>query len=320
MSNLLKRIATDFGVTIREARMLVNSAPKRYKVFEIDKRNGTKRLVAQPAKEIKALQKWLVENVLSELPIHDCATAYRSGRGIKYNASKHVNNAYLLKMDFRKYFPSIKKLDLAKHLASCMTDRFDADDIDFICNIALWRPKNINGRLKAGRGLELCIGGPSSPFIANSIAYAFDLLVSEECKRMGVTYTRYADDLTFSTNEKGVLREIESFVTKACKQVEYPYLRINTEKTVHASKKHKRFVTGVTLSSQGKLSLGRVRKRNIRAAIHKFTQGQLDSKSTLRLRGLLAFALDVEPSFIKSMKNKYGDHKIESILKWEKPV
>lgn len=316
MGNLLKKIATEFGLSTLEATVLVRSAPKRYKVFQIDKRDGSKRTVAQPAKELKIIQRWLVKDVISDLPIHDAATAYRPNRGIKYNALKHAKNSYLLKMDFKKYFPSIKGNDLAQHIDKYLDGRFDSSDISIICNIALWWPKG--SEAKGPEGLELCIGGPSSPFISNSIAYDFDVIISNECDRRGVTYTRYADDLSFSTNEKDILGGIEDFVLTTCKDVGYPHLTINAEKTVHVSKKHKRFVTGVTLSNEGNISLGRERKRKIRSAIHKYIHGALSPEMIMQLRGIIAFALDVEPSFVSSMRNKYGDKTIQEILKWEK--
>jgi len=311
MSKVLYQMADYFGLSPQEATQLVYSASHRYKVFKIKKREkGKTRTIAQPAREVKAVQRWLVEQLQSELPIHDAATAYRKGRGIRLNAQRHVQNRYLLKMDFKNYFPSIKRDDLKKHFAKYLPEHFDDDDYECICLITLWRPsKNAE--------LELCIGGPSSPLISNTIAYDFDVLVHNHCAEMGVTYTRYADDLAFSTNQPEILRQIEDFIVETCKRLEYPALRVNQKKTVHVSSKHRRFITGVTLSSEGKLSIGRERKRTIRAALYRAKNNQLDQKSMAQLRGNLAFAKDIDPDFVSAMCKKYGVAHIQSVLRWE---
>ncbi len=313
MSKVLQMAARYFGIDVEYAFSIMQSASHRYKVYKIPKRQAGKfRTIAQPAKEVKMLQRWLVQEVICDLPVHDAATAYREGHGIKVNAERHLQNAYLLKMDFEKFFPSIKEGDLTAHIEKYLPRKFSAQDIDLICRVALWKPKR-------KQEFELSIGGPSSPFISNSIVYDFDALVSDACANMNVTYTRYADDLAFSTNEKGILKNVEGLVAQTCEAVAYPPLRINAEKTVHSSKKHRRFVTGITLSSQGKLSLGRDRKRTIRAMIHRAINGLLSADETASLKGLLAFALDVEPQFVESMRTKYGAGQIEALLKWVPP-
>ena len=112
MNELYQRIGGDLGVTESYLRQLARSAPYRYSKFKIPKRSGTgERLIAQPAKEVKRIQRWLLRNDLSQLPMHDAATAYRKGAGIAANARPHANNRFLLKMDFRNFFPSIMGRD-----------------------------------------------------------------------------------------------------------------------------------------------------------------------------------------------------------------
>ena len=75
-----------------------------------------------------------------------------------------------------------------------------------------------------------------------------------------MAYSRYADDLTFSTNRRGVLRQIEVSISGVVRKLRYPRLEINHHKTIHTSKKHHRRVTGIVLSSDGKVSLGRKKR------------------------------------------------------------
>ena len=72
-------------------------------------------------------------------------------------------------------------------------------------------------------------------------------------------------------------------------------------------------VTGLILANNGTVSLGRERKRRIRAEIHYLTTGKLTDKEKDTLRGMLAFARDIEPAFVERMKNKYGEEVINNL-------
>ncbi len=308
MPKVINLMAERFGLPPEFASMIIRSAPHRYKVYQIAKRSGTgTRTIAQPAKAIKELQRWLVKEVLNDLPVHDCATAYRKNSSIKRNAELHAPQNFLLKMDFSNFFPSISGQDISKHLRKYVPGQFDAEDLNLINSALLWRPRG-------GEGLVLSIGAPSSPYISNSIVFDFDNLIADHCAGLGVVYSRYADDMAFSTSEPGVLREIEKFVGVTCAALDYPTLQINANKTVHTSKKHRRFVTGLTLSSEGNISLGRDRKRLIRSMIYRASQAKLTTLEMKTLGGWLAFAIDVEPQFVAGLQKKFGSRLLDQLL------
>src|SRR5664280_952207 len=81
---------------------LIRSSPMRYKVYSIPKRTpGQFRTIAQPAREVKALQHWVMSNFLAQFPVDPAAMAYRLGRNIADNARPHVRSRFLLKLDFK---------------------------------------------------------------------------------------------------------------------------------------------------------------------------------------------------------------------------
>jgi retron-type reverse transcriptase len=287
---------------------IIRSAPYRYKVFEIDKRNGKgKRTIAQPAREVKAIQYWIMEKVLSAFPIHGAAMAYRKGRNITANAAKHASTRFLLKMDFKDFFPSITGEDFEAFLAGRDGINLSSEDIVRLKKILFWN------RRREGR-LVMSIGAPSSPMLSNILLYDFDKKVQAFCAKKKVKYSRYADDLTFSTNLPNVLREVEVQIAEICRRMEHPRLQLNTEKTVHASRCTSRRVTGLVLANSGEVSLGHSRKRLIRAQVHHFLTGRLSPDEAVKLRGMLAFVNSAEPSFILSLKNHYGDAAIDRIV------
>lgn len=305
---LLETISLALGLPTWEARNIARSSPNRYKEFRIKKKNGDDRHVAQPARETKRLQSWLIEHYLSKLPVHNCCMAYVAQRGIKKNAEHHAKNQFLLKMDFRNFFPSITPIDFFKHTQEYSQIFTTEQDVALAALILFWKPKG-------DEKLRLCIGAPSSPSISNTILYKFDCTVSDYCDTIGVKYTRYADDLTFSTNTPEILVTVEEEVKNITSQLEYPTLNVNTQKTIHVSKKFSRRITGLVITNEDTVSLGRDRKRLIRAKIRHFQKGILLPNEIQKLRGTLAFANDVEPEFLTRMRLHYGDELIDHIMK-----
>lgn len=312
MTDHLRRdLRESLGLSDYLLNRLIQRAPHSYKVYTIPKRSGERRVIAQPAKETKFIQRWLIQNIFSQLPVHECASAYKDGASIKKNADVHKDNSYLVKLDFKDFFPSITSSDLTAHITRYLGDKLGAQDIQDIARISC-----ISHHARGD--LSLSIGAPSSPILSNTILFDFDSEVSAWCAQRGVIYTRYADDLTFSTKIKGISGDIEQFVSGIVQELTYPRLRLNQKKTTHLSKKHQRRITGVILNSEGNVSLGRKRKREISALIHKFSLGSLSESEVFRLQGLLGFAKDVEPLFVSRMRGKYTVTLIDEILRKRK--
>ena len=309
--NILNKVSEMSGIPQDMCAKFIISAPMRYKRYEIPKRNGSgTRLIAQPSKIVKPLQKICIDQLRKALPIHSAALAYEVGTSIKKNANKHRYNRYLLKMDFTNFFPSIKPDILLRTfeehgLVITEEDKF------VLSSLLFWKPRRQDPKL------ELSIGAPSSPFISNAVMYFFDVAVTEHCSNRGIVYTRYADDLTFSTNITDTLFEIPNFLHDLVQQTNMSFLRFNTDKTVFASKKVNRHITGVTITNDGRLSLGRKRKRKISAMIHRFSLQQLRSNDEINeLKGILGFAKHIEPIFVRRMCDKYGKDTIMKIQKF----
>lgn len=300
MSDLRKLILNDLPISSNQLNRLIATAPHRYKKFYIPKKTpGEMRLVAQPASEVKTLQRWLVNHLKDKLPVHLAAAAYQGGTGIKFNADQHKESRFVLKMDFKDFFYSISENDVRCHFVKYYDQNISKEDLDDFCRILLWSPKNTKDR-------SLCIGAPSSPFISNSVMFDFDSLLFAFCEKQDVRYTRYADDLTFSTNAENKLSSIFMFVLQLVSKLDYPKLKINISKTVNTSRGRGIKITGVTVTADKKLSLGRERKRVIRSMVNHFLLDHLTKDEVSKLKGLLAFANDIEPEFIKRIKSKYG--------------
>ncbi|MCD1598535.1 retron St85 family RNA-directed DNA polymerase [Rheinheimera aquimaris] len=289
---------------------LSSKPPLHYKVYKIPKRTIGFRTIAQPTPILKKIQKTLVGLIEPHVKIHSNAAAYRLGKGVKENALSHINSNYLLKIDLEEFFNSITPNMLFKTLRQ---QHMDLSDIDkyVVEQVFFWnRSRRKNGRL------ILSVGAPSSPFISNLIMSKFDNDISMICDRKGVSYTRYADDMTFSTKERDVIFSILADVRRVLKNNFGNKMNVNELKTVFSSKAHNRRVTGVTLTNDNKISIGRERKRYISALTHKFKLGKLDISDIYHLKGLISYARHVDGGFIRKLQKKYGVTTLELIKKY----
>jgi RNA-directed DNA polymerase len=305
MPDLLSKMGAAVLLSEHELMKLIRSAPRRYKVYPIPKRKaGEVRIIAQPAREVKALQYWLIDKFLDKLPVHSSATAYRIGKNIAHNARVHRLGSYVLKMDFKDFFPSIKAHDFRRY---CKRNKIELEsrELDAILRILFWKPKDSST-------LILSIGAPSSPLLSNILMRDFDEKVAKFCAKKKVRYTRYADDLSFSSKNSSSLREVENYVTVLCERIASPKLVLHQDKLVRVSKRDSRRITGLIITNDAKVSLGRELKRKIRAAVHYFRFGRLDLVKSLELKGMLAYVKSVEPSFLIRLQSKYG---VETIKK-----
>ncbi|WP_298257055.1 retron St85 family RNA-directed DNA polymerase [Bradyrhizobium sp.] len=304
MSKLIELITTETGLTREDVLRLIHTAPKRYKIFHIPKRSGGEREIAQPAREVKLIQRVLLDKILASLPVHDAAVAYRKGRSVATNASHHAGHGPILKMDFKDFFPSIRSEDWLLYCRNA--DLFGEVDAH-LSALILFR------RAKREQVLKLSIGAPSSPVLSNILLLPFDTMVALEAVRRGIKYTRYADDLTFSGQRIGMLKDMVDVVEHTVRHMPRPKLSVNSNKTVFVTAKHRRVVTGITLANNGSLSLGRQRKRLLSAAVHRAINGRLSPAELLRLSGDLAFANVAEPDFIVWLQKKYGIEGVQMI-------
>ena len=107
MSTIFDKICETFSLNPHEAEIFIKTAPERYKLHSISKRHGGVRYIHQPTKNLKFIQRWLVNSYFSSMPIHSCAHAYVKNRNILSNAKPHSHNKYLMKLDFSDFFTSI---------------------------------------------------------------------------------------------------------------------------------------------------------------------------------------------------------------------
>lgn len=260
-------------------------------------------MIHHPSRELKAVQRFLLDHYVSRWPVHDAAMAYRSGFSPRVNAMRHRGARFTLRLDFKEFFPSITADDLSAYLAAetSASDGWSLEDIAFFVRIVC-------------RNRRLTIGAPTSPALSNVICRVLDAQVFDLASQLECTFTRYADDVFLSCRRPGVLQSMQASLASIVAGLPYPkHLQLNASKTVHSSRKRRCIVTGIVLTSQGEISLGRKRKRRIRALIHGLdTLGSTERKA---LAGVVAHAKSVEPQFINRLTLKFGASRVQMAMR-----
>jgi hypothetical protein len=269
-------------------------------------------MIAQPSREVKILQWFLIEHFLEALPVHRSAMGYVHGRNIRDNAREHQSNDAILKLDFIDFFHSITPTDWATYVRKNRREWNTREYLPIMTNILFW-----------GRGGDiptcLSIGAPSSPALSNILMCELDVRLFEEAVRRRLSYTRYADDITVSGQSIDALIDFEKFVRKSIVACKSPRLRFNDEKRGIFTKGQRRLVTGLIVTPAGGISIGRQRKRMISSLLHRLTLDNLDISERGLLKGMLGFAIANEPEFVGRLRQKYGNDVVKRALTTELP-
>ena len=300
---LIEQLQKQSGLRKGQLLHLAETASKRYKVYRVPKKKGGEREIAQPSRSLKAVQRWLNKVIFSQAPVHDTATAYKKGASIRNNAVRHAESSFTLRLDFEDFFPSFRYEGIYDFLSEGSKKRYwnlSDEDIRFICSVTT-------------RYRKLTIGAPSSPYITNAAMYEFDRQCCDLAEAKGVIFTRYADDLFFSSRCPNELSDLESAVGKIAHGYRFAKLRLNYDKSAFMSKRYRRSITGLVITSDNKLSLGRKKKREIKSLIYRSIFEELPRDKCSYLQGLLAFAMDADPEFVASLSEKYGSDIVRSL-------
>lgn len=302
---LLERLQIHSGLPLSLLERYADTASKRYRTYTIEKRNGDPRTIEHPSREIKAIQRWLIRALIRNMPVHEAATAYSKGASIRKNAERHVRSRYTVRLDFEDFFPSFRGGNVVAYLEKTHNDPnmvLSPDDLAFFRRIVC-------------RHDALTIGAPTSPGLTNAMMFDFDTGMADWCAARNLIYTRYADDLFISALGPGALAGVETKATELAAAFPYANLRLNRKKTAHLSRKYRRSITGLVITPDQTLSIGREKKTRLKSDVYAYSKGKLQPEEQSRTAGLIAFVRDVEPTFYETLLRKYGRETIEGLQK-----
>lgn len=291
------------GVEVNRLEEILNNVSGHYQEFWMRKRSGGYRMISAPDKDLQAIQSTIYSRILSSVTIvHPAAVGFRCGRSVVDNAAPHLGKRYVLKMDIHDFFGSIR--------SSRVRQTFKK----------IGYPENVSKVLGALCCLHrhLPQGAPTSPALSNIVGYEMDRKLAALAAEYGVTYTRYADDLTFS----GDVFPKEQIIPQVKRIIRDEKFEPNHKKTHFMNQSSRKIITGVSVASGVKLTIPKSKKREIRKNVyfiltkglaeHQRRIGSHDPAYLKRLIGMLCYWRAIEPD------NTYASDSIAALKRLEK--
>jgi RNA-directed DNA polymerase len=243
-------IAIYLGISPKLVSHMVMRPSRYYNTFEIVKKNGGRRLITAPRVFLKTVQRYILDCILSQVEPHDAAVAFRRGRNCGDGAHRHVGRPYVWNIDLSDFFPTITKSQVLRVFREIGYPDAAALFLTGLCCLEHRLPQ----------------GAPTSPALANLVAEPLDLKLTWIAESASIVYTRYADDMTFSS---GSLISAE-FQARVIYAIENHGFALNPTKTRLMGPAIRREVTGLTINQQ--ISIPRHRRRQLRAYFHHISR------------------------------------------------
>lgn len=286
----------DFSAITHLSKGLIYNLSKNniyyYKTYTKDKKGGGKREISQPSRKLKAVQAWILRNILDKLEVSPACKGFRKKASILDNAKPHIGANSILCIDLDNFFPSIKS---NKVYTIFKTIGYNSIISTIFTNLCIFK-----GALPQG--------SPCSPQLSNLIGLSLDQRIEGFVGKRSITYTRYADDLTFSSYSSEVLLSAFRFIKKIIQDEQFI---INNNKTRIAGPARARKVTGLIVT-ENSVGIGRKKLRELRLKIYKFWANEGNNiKEFKKIHGFLSFTKSVDKNrwliiqkYMKTLNNK----------------
>jgi RNA-directed DNA polymerase len=291
------------------------------------KRSGGVRLIESPKSELKELQRWIVSAILNRIPVHPAAHGFVKGRSIVTFASPHAGKNVVLRLDLQNFFPAFPAARVQAFFRTLGYPEHVADRLGGICTNTvpydIWsrRPLDIPANeWREARDMfmrpHLPQGAPTSPPLANLMAFRLDCRLTGLAKSTNAVYTRYADDLAFSGGEE-FNRVVERFSAHVAAVAMEEGFSVNHHKTRIKRQGARQRLAGIVVNQ--KLSPGRHELGLLEAILTNCARRGPESQNR---EGLLDFRAHLEGrvGFVEMINRKKG-HRLREIfrrIQWER--
>lgn len=331
----LNHLAHLTQVPYKHLRDYVTRDIESYRIFRVRKRARpgqptTFRVICVPPPSLATAQRWIARHVLAKARPHTASTAFTPGSTLIDATAPHCGSRWIVKVDVQRFFESISEIDCYRVFRSLGYQPLVSFELARLCtrignvrrphSAIKWRRKSPISKSKIPKYALRAIGhlpqgAATSPMLANLVMREADALMTRLADRLGLTYTRYADDLTFSTSDPKVDRQT---ARKTINEV-YTILRRfgfmpNIAKTTIASPRSRKIVLGLQVD-QDKPRLTRAFKMTMRMhmyylerkdvgpLVHAERRG-FSAVAGMRnyLMGLAAYAIQIEPDYGRDLR------------------
>lgn len=315
--NTVADLARAMGVSIGHIRHLAFhrevGKTTHYRRFLMPKKSGGERLISAPMPRLKAAQHWILEQLLVGVPVHDAAHGFVRERSILTNAQQHCGRDVVINLDLKDFFPTVgyprvkglfRKLGYSEQLATVLglictepeVDELEMDGDSFYL---------------ATSDRHLPQGAPTSPAITNLLCFRLDKRLSGVARSLSFHYTRYADDLSFSSLNPSALANIKKLLWRVRSVIEDEGFVLHPDKTRIMRRGARQEVTGLTVNE--KPSIPRRDLRRFRALLYQIDKDGLEigTKHWRGGRSHLLASIRGYANFVKMVDSERGAKYVE---------
>ena len=294
---------------------------RNYRYAAVPRRSGLPRVIEAPKLRLKEVQRWVLREILDRLPVHDAAQGFTRGRSVIDHARRHSGQPAVLRLDLADFFASVSAgrvfglfrtagydPAVAHVLTGLTTNAVPPHVWTVVRAAAAGSPVPASFRL--GRQLatpHLPQGAPTSPALANLVAFRLDRRLSGLAAVQGLRYTRYADDLTFSG--PSLARRASALTTFVGEIVHQEGFALNADKSVLRTRAARQSVCGIVVNATPNVT--RAEYDRLKAILHNAARhgpsSQGLSERRAELQGRIAWIASLNPSRGEKLKRRFAE-------------
>ncbi|MBS7333402.1 MAG: retron Ec67 family RNA-directed DNA polymerase/endonuclease [Weeksellaceae bacterium] len=281
-----------------------------YTSFQIPKRSGGVRTIHAPHQDLRVIQKKLADLLVKYKNIIQATNnmklnishGFEKNKSIITNARIHRNKRFVFNVDLENFFESFHFGRVKGFFEKNEHFMLPSEIAVIIAQICCYNRK-------------LPQGAPTSPVITNLICNILDIRILKLAKKYKLDYSRYADDLSFSTNDKNFLNSKDDFYNELVKEIIKAGFRVNDKKSRLLFKDSRQVVTGLVVNE--KINVNRMYYKETRAMVNSlYTTGSFEINSKIanikQLEGRLSFINHIERYNNNIDKNNHDFRKLSS--------
>lgn len=286
--NNIQELSGLIGVTESLIYCLSKRTEQYYKKFSIPKKSGGIRQIYIPSYTMKIIQKWILRNILDKVKPSNQAMAFRKGSNFscKANAVFHKETRYGIAIDLENFFDNISAKRVYGVFRNLGYSSKSATILTNLCTLDDFLPQ----------------GAVCSPSLSNLVCLSLDARLSGLCEKRRIRYSRYADDMYFSSDNQDVLKKTVPIIRKILTDEGFC---VNERKIYYHTPSNRKQINGITIHRKefdcSEIKAPKELKRKIRTEIYRaIMSGDYSSKD--HIIGEIMYVAYIEPDYLNRIK------------------
>ncbi|NBH06789.1 RNA-directed DNA polymerase [Amycolatopsis sp. SID8362] len=327
----LKHLAVQARSSYGFLRGIVERKFDPYTDIKIKRTNGRiMRPVSSPSPGLMPIQRWILAHIVSRLGTHPNSFAYTRNKSIKSCASKHLGANWLVRLDVQNFFESIDESSVYRVFAEAGYQPLAAFELARICTRYAPHAHHVDAERFRSKSHYATIrqynmpymgfvpqGAPTSGALANLVAKDLDLTLTQVAEKYGAAYTRYSDDMTFSSTSKFTRSKALSLIEESRTALFMNGFRLHDKKTQIQPPGARKTILGLLVDGDSVHLNKRIRSRienHVRGAEKFGLRSHYSHVNFASLEGfvnhvsgLIAFWLDIDPENSQDIQKRWKE-------------